>query len=78
VLAGGAVAYLQRSPEGLVDSLSAVTYGLVLAGVAALVGLAAGDVVAEGPRRGWAMPVVQAVLPIAACAPVAFSLSLQF
>ena len=39
--------------------------------------LVAGYVVAGGPRRGWAMPLVQAVLPFAACAPIAVALVLQ-
>ncbi|MGY1744409.1 hypothetical protein [Blastococcus sp. SYSU D00695] len=81
LLAGVAVAVLRHSPGGLADTLSSVTAGLVLAGVAALVGLAGSYVAAEVPggARGRlaAGPVLQAVLPIAACGPVAFALALQ-
>jgi hypothetical protein len=81
LLAGVGVALVRHSPGGLADTLSSVTVGLVLAGVAALVGLAGSYVVAGGagsaPGRAGASPVLQAVLPIAACAPVAFSLALQ-
>ena len=38
---------------------------------------AAGYVVAAGPARAWAGTLLQAVLPFAAAAPVAFSLVLQ-
>jgi hypothetical protein len=77
VLAGVGVALLRRQPGDLLDALSAATYGAAIAGVAALVGLGASYVVAERPQRGWALPVVQAVLPFAAAAPVAFFLALQ-
>ncbi|HEX2073416.1 MAG TPA: hypothetical protein VHF92_06495 [Geodermatophilus sp.] len=77
VVAAVVVAVVQHGETDLVDTLAALTYGGVLGTVAALVGLAASYVVAEGTRHRWAMPVVQAVLPIAACAPVAFSLALQ-
>ncbi|SEO64838.1 hypothetical protein [Trujillonella endophytica] len=81
LLAGVAVAMLRHAPGGLGDTLSSVTVGLVLAGVAALVGLAGSYVVAAsaGDVRGRAVaaPVLQAVLPIAACAPVAFALALR-
>jgi hypothetical protein len=53
------------------------TYTASLGAVAALVGLAASYVVAGGPGRAWAAPLLQAVLPVAAAAPVAFSLVLQ-
>ncbi|MGY1811646.1 hypothetical protein [Blastococcus sp. SYSU D00820] len=77
VLAGAAVALVRHSPGGLLDTLSSVTVGLVLSAVAVLIGLAASYVVAEGRGRGWSLPVVQAALPIAATAPVAFSVALQ-
>ncbi len=81
LLAGVGVALLRHSPGGLADTLSSVTVGLVLAGVAALVGLAGSYVVvaSEGSARSRAAaaPVLQAVLPIAACAPVAFALALH-
>ena len=85
LLAGIGVALLRHAPGGLADTLSSVTTGLVLAGVAALIGLAGSYVVAAAlprpglPARGraGAAPVLQAVLPIAACAPVAFALALH-
>jgi hypothetical protein len=81
LLAGIGVALLRHSPGGLSDTLSSVTVGLVLAGVAALVGLAGSYVVSEAAGREpgdvLAAPVLQAVLPFAAAAPVAFSLALQ-
>ncbi len=76
VLAGIGVTVLRESPGGLLDTLSAVTAGTVLGAVAALTGLAASYVVAERGQRGWALPVVQAVLPLAAAAPAAYALAL--
>lgn len=77
VLAGVAVALLRRRPGDLVDALSAATYGAAIGGVAALVAVGASYVVSERPQRGAALPLVQAVLPFAAAAPVAFFLALQ-
>jgi hypothetical protein len=77
VLAGSAVALARHGSGELADVLTVLLFGLALAGVAALVGLAAGYLVAEGPRTAWAVPLVQTALPFAACAPVAFSLVLQ-
>ena len=77
VLAGVGTALLRRQPGDVLDALAAATYGAVIAGVAVLVAVAASYVVAERPRRGWPLPVVQAVLPFAAAAPVAFFLALQ-
>jgi hypothetical protein len=77
VLAGAAVVVVRHAPGDLFEALTTLTFGLVLGSVAALVGLVAAYVVAEGPGRVWAAAPVQAVLPVAACAPVAFSLLLQ-
>ena len=77
VLAGGAVAVVRHGADDVSAVLGALLAGLVLGGVAALVGLAASYVVAGGPGRAWAAPLLQAVLPVAAAAPVAFSLLLQ-
>jgi hypothetical protein len=77
VLAGAAVVLFRHGPGDLFEVLTVLTFGLVLGAVAALVGLVAAYVVAEGPGRAWAAALVQAVLPVAACAPVAFSLVLQ-
>ncbi len=77
VVTGVAVAVVQHGAADLLDTLAALIYGGVLGAVAALVGLVASYVVAERTGSRWAMPVVQAVLPFAACAPVAFSMALQ-
>ncbi|MGK5111079.1 MULTISPECIES: hypothetical protein [unclassified Geodermatophilus] len=77
VLAGAAVAMVRHGSGELFEVLTVLLFGLVLGGVAALVALVADHVVAEGPGSAWAVPLVQAVLPIAAFAPVAFSLVLQ-
>jgi hypothetical protein len=75
VLAAVAVALLWRDGGELVDALSAAIYGAALGGVAALMGLGASYVVIERGERSWALPVVQAVLPLAAAAPVAYALA---
>ncbi|WP_448626689.1 hypothetical protein [Geodermatophilus sp. URMC 64] len=79
VAAGAAVGFARRGTGDLVDSVSAVTFGAVLGAVAALVAVAASYVAAEtdpdgGRGRAAALWVVQALLPIAACAPVALGL----
>lgn len=76
VLAAVGVALLRRDGGGLPEAMSAVTTGVALGGVAALIGLGASYLVAERAQRGWALPVVQAVLPFAAAAPVAYALAL--
>ena len=83
VVAGALVAYLGRS-VGDLGSVPALVLGAVLGGVAALTSLAASYVVVEatasdddhlGPQVSlWALPVVQVVLPFAACAPAALAL----
>ncbi len=76
VLAGVGVVVLRDGAATLFDALAAVTAGTVLGAVAALTGLGASYVVAERAARGWALPVVQAVLPLAAAAPAAYALAL--
>jgi hypothetical protein len=76
VLAGIGIALLRQGAGSLVEALSAVMAGTVLGAVAALTGLGASYVVAERAQRGWALPVVQAVLPLAAAAPAAYALAL--
>ena len=83
VLAAGAVTWLRRRPEELSDALGAAIYGGAVGGIAVLVSLVASYVVVQAdraagdPRRSgrWALPVIQALLPIAACAPVALALA---
>jgi hypothetical protein len=79
VAAGAAVAFLGHQAGGVVDGLAALIYGAVLGGVAALMGLAASYLAVEAGddvqhSSPWALAVVQAVFPIAACAPVALAL----
>ena len=77
VLAAVAVALLRRDGGTLLSSMSAATYGAALGGVAALMAVGASYVVAERGQSSWALPVVQAVLPLAAAAPVAYAFALH-
>ncbi|SDY79067.1 hypothetical protein SAMN05661080_04617 [Modestobacter sp. DSM 44400] len=76
VLAAVAVALLRRNGGDLIAAMTAVTSGAALGAVAVLMGLGASYVVAERAQHGWALAVVQAVLPLAAVAPVAYALAL--
>jgi hypothetical protein len=85
VLAAAAVTWFRRRPEDLFDTLGAAIYGGVVGAVAVLVSLAASYIVvqadrsARDPRRRgrWALPLIQALLPVAACAPLALALAYQ-
>jgi hypothetical protein len=84
VVAGALVAWLGRDVGGTAGAVPALVLGAALAGVTAMVALAASYVVVEataddGPAADpslppWALSVVQAVLPFAACAPVTLAL----
>ena len=90
VLAGAAVTFLGRDAGTVLDGVAAVVYGAVLGIVASLTALAASYVVvaanAEDAPEGddgraceprfsaWALPLIQVVLPLAACAPVALAM----
>ena len=88
VLAGAAVAVVGRDVGGTAGLVPALVLGAALAGVTAMVALVASYVVVEAASPGdegaiprpepslspWALSVVQAVLPLAACAPVALAL----
>jgi hypothetical protein len=85
VLVGAVVAYLGRELAEPTGGPAALAYGAVLGLVAGLVGLAASYVVVELTADGrvgpgddatspWVLAVVQAALPLAACAPVALAL----
>jgi len=81
VVVGAAVSFAGRSVGGVVDGLAAVIYGAVLGGIAGLVSLAAsylvveaGDADDEHGQSPWVLAVIQAALPLAACAPVALAL----
>lgn len=77
VVAGVAVAVLRRQADDVGGVLAAALFGAALAGVAALVAVGASFGAVDRPQRGWALPTVQAVLPFAAAAPVAWFLALQ-
>jgi hypothetical protein len=78
VAAGAAAAVVRRGVGGVGGALPAVTFGAILGAVAALVAVAASYVVVEtepaGRGRALGLSLVQALLPIAACAPVALAL----
>ena len=84
VLAGALVTFLGREVSGTVDALAAVIYGAVLGGMAGMVSLVASYIVVEAaatePPEGeqpppvWALALIQGVLPLAACGPVALAL----
>jgi hypothetical protein len=79
VAAGTAVAFLLRDATGRNGGVPALAFGAILGGGAGLVAVAASYVVVErGPVRGRlrtaASAVLQALLPIAACAPLALAL----
>ena len=90
VAAGAVVAFLGRHVGGTAGAVPALVLGAALAGVTAMVALVASYVVVEAtasdtdgpaPRLDpslspWAVSVVQAVLPFAACAPVALALQM--
>jgi hypothetical protein len=76
VLAAVVVAWSRRDGDTLTDGTWAAVHGAALGGLAALTGLGASYVVAERGHGGWALPVVQAVLPLAAAAPLAYALTL--
>jgi hypothetical protein len=84
VAAGAVVTVLGRGVSGTVDPMAAVIYGAVLGGVAGVVALVGSYVVVEAdatePPEGeqappvWALALIQGVLPLAACGPVALAL----
>jgi hypothetical protein len=88
VAAGALVAFLGRHVGGPAGAVPALVLGVALAGVTALVALAASYVVVEATAAEgdedtaapgvspWALSVIQAVLPFAACAPVALAVQM--
>jgi hypothetical protein len=88
VLAGALVGFLGRDVGGAAGAVPALIGGAVLAGATAMVALVASYIAVEataadedGPAphvdaslSPWALSVVQAVLPLAACAPMALAL----
>jgi hypothetical protein len=77
VAAGAAVALLESGTGELVDVLSGVTTGLVLGLVAALAGTAASYALADTgrPVPSAAGAAVEALLPLAVCAPALLALA---
>jgi hypothetical protein len=76
-VAAAVLVSLLRQGGSTVSAPSAALYGAALGAVAALMALGASYVVAERGRSSWALPVVQAVLPLAAAAPIAYALALN-
>lgn len=81
IAAGAAVGYLGQVAGEVSDGQVAGAYGAVLGAVAGSVGLVTSYVVVDtgeggpaDPAPSWALWFVQAVLPIAACAPVALAM----
>jgi hypothetical protein len=81
VLAGAVVAFLGRSAGDPVGAEVALVYGAVLGGVAGLMALAGSYLAVEAagteddePASPWAVGVIQGVLPLAACGPVALAM----
>jgi hypothetical protein len=83
VVAGAVVTFLGRDVSGTVDALAAVIYGAVLGGVGAMVSLVGSYLVIEAgtaespdgdPPPVWSLSLIQGVLPLAACGPVALAL----
>lgn len=85
VLVGAAVTFFGRSLAGSDGNSAVLVHGAVLGLVAGLTGLAASYLVVDlaspdragtedGAASPWILPVVQAGLPLAACAPVALAL----
>jgi hypothetical protein len=85
VLVGAAVTFLGRGLAEPAGGPAALAYGAVLGLVAGLMGLVASYLVVELTAAGrtgpgddatspWTLAVVQAALPLAACAPVALAL----
>jgi hypothetical protein len=77
VAAAVLVSLLRQGGGSTVSAPSAALYGAALGAVAALMALGASYVVVERGRSSWALPVVQAVLPLAAAAPIAYALALN-
>jgi len=85
VAAGAAVTFLGRSAGGPADARLALVYGAALGGVAGLMALVGSylsveanadpdeSVLIDESAAPWALAVIQAVLPLAACGPVALA-----
>lgn len=75
--AGVAAAVVLTGPGGLIEGLGAALVGAILGLISALLAIAASFIVAERPQQNWALPWLQAVLPLAGAAPIAYFLALR-
>lgn len=65
------------APEDLLDAVGAAIVGAIVGLISALLAVAASYIAAERRQFNWALPFLQAILPLAATAPVAYFLALQ-
>lgn len=72
-----AAAVTLSAPDGLLDSLGAAIVGAIVGLISALLSVAASYIAAERRSFNWSLPWLQAVLPLAGAAPVAYFLALQ-
>jgi len=72
-----AAAVTLSGPEGLLEGLGAAIVGAIVGLVSALLAVAASYIAAERRRFNWSLPWLQAILPMAGAAPVAYFLALQ-
>lgn len=75
--AGVAAAVVLSDPNELTQGLGAAIVGAVLGLISALLAVAASFIAAERPQAGWTLPWLQAVLPLAGAAPIAYFLALR-
>jgi len=74
---GVAAAVTLSDPDGLIGSLGAAIVGAILGLVAALLAVAASFIAAERRQLNWSLPWLQAMLPLAGAAPIAYFLTFQ-
>ncbi|MGI8624983.1 MAG: hypothetical protein ACR2J5_00180 [Geodermatophilaceae bacterium] len=72
-----AAAVTLSGPDGLLEGLGAAILGAIVGLIAALLAVAASYVAAERRQFNWALPWLQAILPLAGAAPVAYFLALR-
>lgn len=74
---GIAAGVLLSDPEGLIQGVGGAIVGAILGLVAALLAVAASYIAAERPQGSWSQPWMQAILPLAGAAPIAYILALR-
>lgn len=72
-----AAAVILSEPEGLQEILGAAIVGAIVGLISALLAVAASYIAAERRHFSWSLPFLQAILPLAGAAPVAYFLALQ-